>query len=91
MSNIKEYTISVKELKKLNQNGGTNTMTISQTKRIKKHLDEGYSITAFEALQLYGCIRLASRMHDLKKIGYPFVKEMIKVGNGKRIAEYTKA
>ena len=66
-------------------------MTESQTKQIRKHLDEGNSITAFEALQLYGCFRLASRMHELKENGYPFIKEMIKVNNGKRIAEYTKA
>ena len=64
-------------------------MTDSQTKQIRKHLDEGNSITAFEALQLYGCLRLASRMYDLRKSGYVFVKEMIDVGNGKRVAEYT--
>jgi hypothetical protein len=65
-------------------------MTDSQTKQIKKHLDEGNSITAFEALQLYGCLRLASRMYDLRKSGYVFIKEMIDVGNGKRVAEYTQ-
>ena len=36
----------------------------NQTKMIKAHLDKGHSITAFEALKLYGCLRLASRMHD---------------------------
>jgi len=65
-------------------------MSQSQTKKIKKHLDEGNSITAFEALQLYGCLRLASRMYDLRKSGYVFIKEMIDIGNGKRVAEYTK-
>ena len=39
----------------------------NQTKMIKDHLDQGQSITAFEALKLYGCLRLASRMHDLCK------------------------
>jgi hypothetical protein len=62
----------------------------NQTKMIKAHLDEGYSITAFEALKLFGCFRLASRMHELKESGYPFMKEMVTVGNGKRVAEYTK-
>jgi hypothetical protein len=62
----------------------------NQTKMIKAHLDEGNSITAFEALKLYGCFRLASRMHDLKESGYPFMKEMIKLDNGKSVACYTK-
>ncbi|MDB4454932.1 helix-turn-helix domain-containing protein [bacterium] len=62
----------------------------TQTKMIKAHLDKGHSITAFEALKLYGCLRLASRMFDLKQSGYKFHKEMIIVGNGKRVAEYTK-
>jgi hypothetical protein len=62
----------------------------NQTKMIKAHLDEGNSITAFEALKLYGCFRLASRMHELKESGYPFMKEMIKLDNGKSVACYTK-
>jgi len=62
----------------------------NQTKMIKAHLDEGNSITAFEALQLYGCFRLASRMHELKESGYPFMKEMVKVDSGKSVACYTK-
>ena len=62
----------------------------NQTKMIKAHLDEGNSITAFEALQLYGCFRLASRMHELKESGYPFMKEMVKLDNGRAIAQYTK-
>jgi hypothetical protein len=62
----------------------------NQTKMIKAHLDKGHSITAFEALKLYGCLRLAARMHDLKQSGYSFHKEMVTASNGKRIAEYTK-
>ena len=62
----------------------------NQTKMIKAHLDEGHSITAFEALKLFGCFRLASRMHELKESGYPFMKEMVKLDNGRSIACYTK-
>lgn len=62
----------------------------NQTKMIKAHLDEGNSITAFEALKLYGCFRLASRMHELKESGYPFMKEMVKLDSGRSIACYTK-
>ena len=62
----------------------------NQTKMIKAHLDEGNSITPIEALNKFYCFRLAARMHDLKESGYPFMKEMVTVGNGKRVAEYTK-
>lgn len=62
----------------------------NQTKMIKAHLDQGNSITAIEALDMFRCFRLASRMHELKESGYPFMKEMVTVGNGKRVAEYTK-
>jgi hypothetical protein len=62
----------------------------NQTKMIKAHLDKGKSITPIEALNMFHCFRLAARMHDLKESGYPFMKEMVTVGNGKRVAEYTK-
>ena len=66
------------------------TKYLNKTILIKEHLDEGYSITAFEALQLFGTTKLAYRMRELKVINYPFIKEMIDVGNGKRIAQYRK-
>ena len=63
---------------------------MNQTKQIEQHLNKGYSITAYEALNLYGCFRLASRMYEIKESGYPFHKEMVTLDNGKRIAEYRK-
>ena len=62
----------------------------NQTKMIKAHLDEGNSITAIEALNKFYCFRLAARMHELKESGYPFMKEMVKLDNGKSVACYTK-
>lgn len=62
----------------------------SQTKMIKAHLEKGLTITAWEALDFYDCFRLASRISDLKKSGYPVDKRMIELPNGKRIAEYFK-
>lgn len=61
--------------------------TESQKKLILDWLSEGHSITALQALNMFGCLRLASRICDLKSEGFPIVKEMIKV-NGKRVAEY---
>jgi hypothetical protein len=62
----------------------------NQTKMIKAHLDQGNSITALEALDMFSCFRLASRMHELKESGYPFMKEMVKLDSGRSIACYTK-
>jgi len=62
----------------------------SQNKMIKAHLEKGLTITAWQALDFYDCFRLASRISDLKKSGYPVDKRMIELPNGKRIAEYFK-
>ena len=62
----------------------------SQNKMIKAHLEKGLTITAWQALDFYDCFRLASRISDLKKSGYPVDKRMIELPNGKRVAEYFK-
>ena len=36
----------------------------SQNKLIKKHLEDGHTITAIEALEKFKCFRLASRISD---------------------------
>ena len=45
------------------------TQIESQNKLIARHLTNGYSINPIEALRLYGCFRLASRINDLKNLG----------------------
>ena len=64
----------------------------TQAERIKNHLKEHGSITALEAMSEYGIMRLASRMSDLKKGGYPFERRMIvrknRYGDSVSIAEY---
>ena len=62
----------------------------SQNKIIKAHLESGKTITAIEALTEYKCFRLASRISDLKKSGYPVDKIMIELPSGKRVALYFK-
>ena len=42
----------------------------SQCELILKHLQEGKTITTLECLELYGCIRLPSRIDELRKEGY---------------------
>ena len=43
---------------------------------IKKHLLNGGSITALEALKEFGCYRLASRISDLREEGVIIKKTM---------------
>lgn len=61
----------------------------SQNKQIRAHLESGKSITALEALSLYGCLRLSGRIYDLTHDeGMDIHSEMVK-RNGKRVAEYS--
>ena len=39
---------------------------MTQLDQIREHLLSGRSITALDALNLYGCFRLAARINDLK-------------------------
>lgn len=64
---------------------------LKQTEAIKQYLDAGNSITAIEALNKFGCFRLASRIHDLKTEGYVVDKIMVTGENNKRYAQYFKA
>lgn len=63
----------------------------SQNAKILSWLENGNKITALEALQLFGCFRLASRVHDLRERGHNITKEMIIQPNGKRVAQYSLA
>lgn len=51
-------------------------MKESQCKKILQYIEENGSITQLDALREFGCMRLASRMSDLKKRGYPVEKRM---------------
>lgn len=42
----------------------------NQTTRILAHLKSGRPITSMDAIELYGCTRLASVVHRLRKNGY---------------------
>lgn len=66
---------------------------MTQSERIARHLRDYGSITSLEAIQEYGIMRLASRVSDLKKAGFPIHAEMVKGVNryGEKIsfARYT--
>lgn len=60
----------------------------TQCNMIADYLQKGYSITSLEALQKFGCLRLASRVHDLKERGLNIGKKIITLPNKKRVCEY---
>jgi len=55
---------------------------------IIKHLKEGKTLTSLEAVDLFGCTRLAARIHDLRYRGESIQKEMKSIVNrfGKKTA-----
>lgn len=61
---------------------------VSQNKLILAHLKLGQTITGRQALDLYDCFRLPSRIRDLKDKGYNIESKMIKTATGKRVAQY---
>lgn len=63
----------------------------SQCDMIAAWLERGYSITSLEALQRFGCMRLASRIHDLRERGMNINACKITTPNGKRVCEYVLA
>jgi len=64
----------------------------SQNKKIAEWLKAGNSITAMEALNMFNCFRLASRITDLKqKFGLSIVTDRVMTPSGKRVAQYKLA
>ena len=59
----------------------------SQRLRILSHLRRR-PITALQALNLYGCLRLASRINDLRNQGHSILSTMVDI-KGKRVARYS--
>lgn len=51
----------------------------TQCDMLIEHFSRGKPITQIEALNLYGILRLASRVNDLKSRGYKVYKQMIPV------------
>lgn len=50
-------------------------MSLTQCQRIVRHMEDYGSITSLEAMNEYGIMRLASRINDLRRNGYPIVSE----------------
>ena len=53
----------------------------TQAERVLAYIEKFGSITQYEALQDLGVMRLASRISELKKNGYPIKSEVVAVKN----------
>jgi hypothetical protein len=60
----------------------------TQPFEILQYLKSGKSLTGLEALCLFGTMKLASRISELKDMGYQFKQEMIKTESGKKVMRY---
>ena len=65
----------------------------SQNERVLKYLQiHKRGITQYQALDKLGVMRLASRISDLREMGYPILKDTIEVRNRYdevcRVAQY---
>lgn len=65
--------------------------TRTQCERIKAYLLNGGEVTQLQAYDLFGCTRLASRIHDLKKEGMDIVDRWVKPPGGAVIKAYRLA
>lgn len=54
---------------------------ITQCERVLRHLNDFGSLTSAEAITEYGIYRLASRISDLRKLGFPIKSEGVKSKN----------
>ena len=61
---------------------------MSQSDDILKALQRGERLTPLDALTQYNCMRLASRISDLKREGHAIYTRTIKTPSGKSVSEY---
>ena len=61
---------------------------VSQNNQIISYLKIGGPLTPYEALRIFGCLRLSARVYELKKKGWPISKDLITVGHKKQVAKY---
>jgi len=61
---------------------------MTQKSKILKHLMSKKSLSPLKAIGLFGCYRLASRIHELKNDGYPIETVIKSDGQGRIYASY---
>lgn len=79
-------------MKKTNDEFFQEKKTETQKSNILAHLKDGKTITPLEALNLYGCFRLAAIIFVLKHdCGLNIETERVKTKSGKYVAQYKLA
>lgn len=63
----------------------------TQQKKIIEYLSEGNVITPIKALDVAGTMKLATRVGELIRQGYPIVKEWYKIPGGRKVMSYRLA
>jgi hypothetical protein len=61
----------------------------TQAGKILAYLQAGHALTALDALQHFGCFRLAARIHELRRDGWGIQERTVETPSGKRVAEYS--
>ena len=62
---------------------------MSQTTQIANYLNKGKKLTPIDALNKFGCFRLAARIADLRNNGMNIKTTIVKLKNKKQIAQYS--
>lgn len=62
-------------------------MSETQNDQVLRYLKFGRRLTPMAALRLFGCFRLAARIHELRQHGHD-IRHTTREVNGKRFAEY---
>ena len=60
---------------------------MTQNQQIKSYLEKGKSITPIDALNKFGCFRLAARINELRKDGLNIATKIV-TKDGKSYASY---
>jgi len=60
---------------------------MTQNQQIKSYLEKGKSITPIDALNKFGCFRLAARINELRKDGLNIATKIV-TKEGKTYASY---
>ena len=60
---------------------------MSQNEQILHYLRYGRKITPIAALRLFGCLRLAARVYELRQQGHTIIADSVEA-NGKRFRCY---
>ena len=64
-------------------------MSKSQNAKILAHIKRGKTITPIQALQWFGCMRLAARIRDLRDDGHDIVAVWVHVSSSKKVKRYS--